>query len=87
MNIKNLVLQITLNLINLLAAISLIWGITMLYKKYSYRPSCVSLSEPVYYDIKDNLSIMIDVLLVLFFPTVFLLIKYTINKTAKWLMT
>jgi len=84
---KNLILKMTLYLFNLLAAISLILGITMFIRRYSYRPSCVSLSAPVYYDLKDNLSIMADVLLVLIFPAVFLLLKYTINKVAKWIMT
>jgi len=83
---KNLILKITLYLFNLLAVISLIWGITLFIQRYSYRPSCVSLSTPVYYDLKDNLNIMTDVLLVLILPAAFLLLKYTINKIAKWIM-
>jgi hypothetical protein len=63
------------------AVITLIFGLNLFIDKYTYRPSCISLSEPHYYDLEDNLEILRDLLMTLFIPTVFLLTRHIIKKT------
>jgi hypothetical protein len=64
----------------ILAIITLIFGLNLFIDKYTYRPSCISLSEPHYYDLEDNLEILRDLLIILFFPAVLVLLRYFLIK-------
>jgi hypothetical protein len=60
----------------ILAVITLIFGLTIFIDRYTYRPSCVSLSAPHYYDLEDNLEILRDFLIILFIPALLFLLRY-----------
>jgi hypothetical protein len=64
----------------ILAVITLIFGLTFFIDRYTNRPSCVSLSEPNYYDLEDNLEILSDFLIILFIPALLFLLRYIILK-------
>jgi hypothetical protein len=68
----------------ILAIVTLILGLTFFIDRYTNRPSCVSLSEPHYYDLEDNLEILGDLLIILFIPTVLVKIRHIIIKKNKW---
>lgn len=64
----------------ILAVITLIFGLTFFIDRYTNRPSCVGLSEPHYYDFEDNLEILRDFLIILFIPSLLLLLRYFLIK-------
>jgi hypothetical protein len=59
-----------------ISIITLIFGLTFFIDRYTYRPSCVSLSAPHYYDLEDNLEILRDFLIILFIPALLFLLRY-----------
>jgi hypothetical protein len=63
-----------------LATITLIFSLTVFIDRYTNRPSCVGLSEPNYYSLEDNLEIMRDFLIMLFIPSVLILLRYFLIK-------
>lgn len=64
----------------ILAVITLLFGLTFFIDRYTNRTSCVSLSDPHYYDLEDNLEILRDFLIILFIPSLLLLLRYFLIK-------
>jgi len=64
----------------ILAVATLIFGLTFFIDRYTNRPPCVSLSEPNYYSLEDNLEILRDFIIILFIPTVLLVLRYILIK-------
>jgi flagellar biosynthesis protein FliP len=72
-----------------LATITLIFGLTIFIDRYTNRPSCVSMSEPNYYNLEDNLQIITDLLIIIFIPSILLLLcsfNSFHKSTRSWLM-
>jgi hypothetical protein len=63
-----------------LATITLILGLTIFIDRYTNRPSCVSMSEPNYYNLEDNLQIITDLLIIIFIPALLFLLRYILSK-------
>jgi hypothetical protein len=63
-----------------LATITLILGLTIFIDRYTNRPSCVSMSEPNYYNLEDNLQIITDLLIIIFIPALLFLLRYILIK-------
>jgi hypothetical protein len=64
----------------ILAVITLIIGLTFFIDRYTNRPSCLSLMGPHYYDLEDNLEILSNLLVILFIPSVLILLRYVLMK-------